>query len=589
MGHVYEVVDEELGATYALKLTQQHCLGPLARERFRKEARAMVELDHPNIVRFYTYGEHEDVPYYTMRLLRGGTLATGRKTGPDANRHTVALVLKVVAAIAYLHDRGFVHRDLKPRNILLDEAGEPYVSDFGLVKSLQTDFAVEAMTGTPAQLEPTSGGSGHGSGDTEALTAPGSVMGTRGYMSPEQSTGDVDNIGPKSDIWSLGIILYDALVGMMPFQHPDPAELTRRIRVESPPIPSAIQKDFDPRLEHIVLKCLEKDPARRFTARELYSALNDWLNPAPRDTRSWPRRHLGLLIPMAVCLLAVGIVVWLRPRPIHPPPPPPSIAEVREKLRANVARGDKVQLVSEDGKLTVPLTYLFNGELARSITVGDDCTLDSTAPLYAEVLDDVGVENYSFHVEVKCTPSMARPAGGLFFAHQSLSASPGATHHFLGEMRFIEPIAPAAPAGGQRPPAEAAKFEAKGTPDNRGLDGVREAALRRYTVPTLDGKITTSKSQLPLPDAKLSAKTDKPDWRTLGVEARPAEYRLTWNGQPIGTIVRPIANTPRLGLTAGLGTTVDRQKLFSTPGGIGFVVQGGTVSFRNADIQLRND
>jgi len=592
MGQVFEVVDDQLGATYALKVTLQRKLSPFALDRFRQEARAMVELNHPHIVRFFAYGEHDEAPYFTMRHLRGGTLAAKCPELQADSRQLVALMLKVISAIAYLHSRGMVHRDLKPHNILLDETGEPYVSDFGLVKSVSSsaDTQVIALVTTQPEAPPDSNKI---LDQREWLTAAGSVLGTRGYMSPEQAAGDLEHLGPKTDIWALGVILYDTLVGMRPFQHPNLDELTRRIQTESPPAPSAILKSFDLNLERIILKCLEKKPEDRPSAGELHEQLSNWLNPAPVKVHSgWGRRNLTPLV--AASLLAAIAVFWIfRPKIVEPipVPPGPTIEEVRQELRKRLAAGETVALVDDRGKLLVPLTYHINGDHARAIAIGEDCTVDCSSLTYAELLDDVGIANYRFRVQVKCDRAASRPSGGLYFAHRVFDSTDFSTH-FMGEVRFVDPLVPVPrkplPAVGKDADAGPSTFKQNVDTEQKAIEGSREVLLRRIAVPKSEVKnALTARAQYDPKDRKIPATENQVSvWRSLSVEASPTEFKIVWNGETISSISRPVNNVRRELLLKGLRQVIDKEAIFATSGGIGLIISSGAVSFRSAEVQL---
>jgi serine/threonine protein kinase len=233
--------------------------------RFRLEAEAVANLDHPNIVPIYEVGEHEGQQYFAMKYLDGGTLAQRPRGTP---REEAALLLKITRAVEFAHRRGVLHRDLKPGNILFDSAGEPCVADFGLAKRLDRD--------------------------DPALTVSGDALGTPLYMPPEQAAGRRD-ITVTADIYSLGIILYERLTGQPPFQGKDRLSLLRQVRENDPPPPSSVVPNLPRDLETLCLRCLEKEPARRYsTAGELADELDRYLRgepilarPISRAERAW--------------------------------------------------------------------------------------------------------------------------------------------------------------------------------------------------------------------------------------------------------------------------------------------------------------
>lgn len=226
--------------------------------RFRAEAEAVARLQHPAIVTVYEVGEHAGRPFFSMELCPRGSLAlqSSRPTSPTA---ITELILKVARGVAAAHAAGVVHRDLKPGNILLTAEGEPKIADFGLSK----------------QLDP---GQRRGAGD---LTASGAVLGTPSYMAPEQA-GAARHVGPPADVYALGAILYDLLTGRPPFRGATPTETLLQLLTEDPLPPREISLSIPRDLETICLRCLEKDPARRYpTAAELAQDLRRFLDGEP--------------------------------------------------------------------------------------------------------------------------------------------------------------------------------------------------------------------------------------------------------------------------------------------------------------------
>ncbi len=289
MGVVYKAHQVSLSRIVALKMV---LAGQLASDndikRFHAEAEAVANLDHRGIVPIYEVGHYEGQHYFSMGFVSGKSLAD--TVLPP--RHAAELVKKIAEAVAYAHDHGVIHRDLKPGNVLIDDNGQPRVTDFGLAKRLASD---------------------------SELTATGQVLGTPSYMPPEQALGKLDEIGPESDVYSLGAILYYLLTGRPPFQTDSVANTLRQV-IDSEPVPPRQLNPLIPRdLDTICLKAMSKERSRRYqTALSLRDDLQRWLEgrviTARRASRKeiiwrWCRRNpigASLIGVSAVAVLAVG-------------------------------------------------------------------------------------------------------------------------------------------------------------------------------------------------------------------------------------------------------------------------------------------
>ena len=246
MGVVYRAVQRSLGRTVALKMLLRRDLAtPADVARFRTEAESAARLDHPGIVSIFEVGEWEGHPFYSMQLVEGTTLAKQLARGPMPPRIAAGLLAKVAAAVQAAHERGVLHRDLKPSNILIDAAGEPHVSDFGLAKRIE---------------------------DEQSVTHTGAILGTPCYMSPEQAAGSRGEVGPLSDVWSLGAILYQSLVGRPPFQAASTMDTLLAVLESEPPSPRSIDRSVDRDLELIALKALQKPQDLRYTSASGFAA-----------------------------------------------------------------------------------------------------------------------------------------------------------------------------------------------------------------------------------------------------------------------------------------------------------------------------
>jgi WD40 repeat protein len=299
MGVVYRAVQLRLKRTVALKMILDGAwAGPEELARFRAEAEAVARLQHPHIVAVHEVGEHGGLPFFSMELVDGGSLDRHLRGRQLAAPEAAGLVEKLARAMHAAHEKGVVHRDLKPANVLLTASGEPRVTDFGLAKRLDA---------------------------SHARTQTGQVLGTPSYMAPEQAAGKARAVGPATDVWGLGAILYECLAGVPPFRGETPLATLELVKNQEPVPPSRLRKV--PRdLETVCLKCLRKDPAQRYaSALGLADDLRRFLDdrpflarpPTPGESlRRWVRRHKGLAASAAavtlglVLALAAGLVLY---------------------------------------------------------------------------------------------------------------------------------------------------------------------------------------------------------------------------------------------------------------------------------------
>jgi tRNA A-37 threonylcarbamoyl transferase component Bud32 len=290
MGVVYKARQSTLKRIVAVKMIRAGELaGEAEVQRFRTEAQAAAQLQHPNIVAIHEIGEDRGRHYFSMDFVEGKNLAQIADGRPVAAQKAAQWLKTIAEAVQYAHQRGVLHRDLKPQNIMLDAAGRPRVTDFGLAKM---------------------------AGDS-TITRTGAVMGSPSYMSPEQARGRNDLVGPASDVYSLGAILYELLTGQPPFRGKTPLETLSEVVNDEPRPPHALNPGTPTDLETICLKCLEKEPVRRYpTARELELDLGRFLAGEPvqarpadtlRKTTRWARRHRSLFA-MAASFLILALM-----------------------------------------------------------------------------------------------------------------------------------------------------------------------------------------------------------------------------------------------------------------------------------------
>lgn len=292
MGTVYQAEDPDLQRTVAVKVPRFEG-SPEDRivrvQRFLREARAAACIRHPHVCPIFDVGEHEGKPYVVMAYVEGQSLADrlrGRQRFEDVVE-AVVLARHVAEALGAVHAHGIIHRDLKPANILLDAQGQAILTDFGLARPEQ---------------------------DTEHLTSEGKLPGTPAYMAPEQASGEADRLGAWTDLYSLGVVLYQMLTGRLPFEGP-PLTVLHKLANDSPPPPTVYRADLDPGLEALLLKALARRPEERYQcAGEFGGALEQWATSRTRKeqvlaTAAPVRRRVRVLALAAVLFLALTLAL----------------------------------------------------------------------------------------------------------------------------------------------------------------------------------------------------------------------------------------------------------------------------------------
>lgn len=300
VGVVYKARQTKLDRIVALKML---LAGVLADEqdlaRFQSEALTVAQLQHPNVIQIYDVGEHECVPYIAVEYAGGGDLHTWLDKKPLTMTGAVRLVYTLARAVGAAHQKRVVHRDLKPANIMLTENGVPKVADFGLAKQF----------------------------DEQGRTVSGAILGTPYYMSPEQAAGQVRRIGPPSDVYSLGVILYQCLTGRVPFPGDTVIDTLDRVRFAEPTPVQVLREETPPELARIVHRCLRKSPEERYQTADMLAddlARVDLTPVLPEEPwfslPGWFVPVIGAIAALLLAALVIRELQQTKPNPRAPAP-----------------------------------------------------------------------------------------------------------------------------------------------------------------------------------------------------------------------------------------------------------------------------
>ena len=424
MGVVYKVRNVGIGRIEALKMMVSP--KPHMIERFRQEIRAIAQFEHQRVVRIYAAGPADGQPYFTMEYIGGGSLSAHLGRFKADRSAAVGLLAKVAQAVHFLHTMNIIHRDLKPGNILLKDQDEPLVSDFGLA----TFFEREMETAAP---EP--------SGADSQLTLTGAIVGTTSYMSPEQAGGRNRELTAATDVWALGVILYELVTGRRPFVGNDEAAVRNAILHSEPVSPRTLQPKIDRDLEAICLKCLQKEPLCRYPSAEaLAQDLGCWLRGEPilperMPRRIWRRIRRHYVLSSVLLGIALLGVVLAAARYLADP------ERKLEAVQAKLARGESVTLIGATGGPAWE-SWLTGRHASQTSTADGAFTIHSQGRATLALLRDPQVDRYSFRAEVRHEKGSLNAEVGIFFGLQEYEIGNHVLFFFLRAGFDDTPMAP---------------------------------------------------------------------------------------------------------------------------------------------------
>lgn len=409
MGIVYRAIQDGVNRVVAIKLSSYGSVwNAAAAKRLRTECEAIGRLRHPHIVQVHEFDEHDGVPYFSMEYCGGGSLAAKLILGHLPEREAAELVRDLALAVEYAHDHNILHRDLKPGNVLFDDRGAVRLTDFGLAKLIDT------------------------AGNE---TASNFIMGTPSYMAPEQAAGQTRKVGPHTDVYGLGAILYACLTGKPPFTGATSIEILKQVQNSWPARPAQLRSGLSPTLESICLKCLERAPRSRYrSAKQLADDLDRWLAGQKPHASKWRRVKriwkgirnrtiaAGIFLVLGAGMLA-AFALYLNPDRAKAR----ALARLKEELRTT----NHVTLIGQTGQ---PRWHRFATDKDRRSEFLDPegtfsvSTWDTTL---VELFPDIDLDSYVYSAQVRHDTAALTGGVGLYVAGKRLPPDNASILFFL--------------------------------------------------------------------------------------------------------------------------------------------------------------
>jgi serine/threonine-protein kinase len=556
MSVVYKAQQLSLNRHVAVKMIRADRLTTEADlRRFRHEAETVARLDHPGTVPIYEVGQWDaeglDAPilYFSMKLLEGGDLTALCRAGPeDVDQRRVAHLLASAArALHHAHEQGIVHRDLKPSNILLDREGQAHVTDFGLALSLERDLS---------------------------LTQTGAIVGTPGYMSPEQASGHRD-LTPATDVYGLGAVLYALLTGRPPFKGNSTLDTLLHVKERDPDPPSLWNWSLDRTLEAICLKCLAKEPGQRYaSAAALADDLENWLAGEPTVAR--PERWSGKVrrilrrqrskAVVAATVALTGTVLIAASTLFQGPSPGEKEArrqqEALESMQRDLAAGKPVQLIGDTG---APRYFQWRSAEPTQMTskAADDAfVIQSWKYGVLELLPDPMHDSYRIRAQIRHDHSNGKEGlVGIYFCYSNAGPDGSMVHRFF-KVEFRDRYDP-------------------GEPDER-RDIPHEVlfALHSHHEPSMIPRTVKPGVNAFFQPSEISVRL--PEFRDLMVEIRPGDVRVFWEDRALS---QPFSGKLREKWLQQFTKLTALDAEFPLRGGMGLFVDQSSASFRNVSVE----